>query len=46
MGPHINRRTVENVRRVGLTIERVQDLGAGGVFKLIVVRKDGTEKAI
>jgi ubiquinone/menaquinone biosynthesis C-methylase UbiE len=46
MGPHINRRTVENVRRAGLTIERVQDLGAGGVFKLIVVRKDGTEKAM
>jgi ubiquinone/menaquinone biosynthesis C-methylase UbiE len=46
MGPHINRRTVENVRRAGLTIERVEDLGAGGIFKLIVVRKDGAEKAI
>jgi len=39
VGPHINRRTVENVRRAGLTIEWVEDLGAGGVFKLIVARK-------
>ncbi|HEY76127.1 MAG TPA: methyltransferase domain-containing protein [Thermoflexia bacterium] len=39
MGPHINRRTVDNVRRAGLTLERVEDLGAGGIFKLIVARK-------
>ena len=39
MGPHINRRTVDNVRRAGLTVERVEDLGAGGIFKLIVARK-------
>ena len=30
MEPHINRRTVENVRRAGLLVERVEDLGAGG----------------
>jgi ubiquinone/menaquinone biosynthesis C-methylase UbiE len=40
MGPHINRRTVENVRRAGLKIERVEDMDAGGIVKLIVARKD------
>jgi len=39
MGPHINRRTVENVQRAGLTIERVEDMDAGGIVKLIVARK-------
>lgn len=38
MGPHINRRTVENVGTAGSEIERVEDLGAGGIFKLIVAR--------
>lgn len=38
MGPHINRRTVENVRNAGIQIERVDDLGAGDIFKLIVAR--------
>ena len=38
MGANINRRTVDNVRRAGLEIERVEDLGAGGIFKLIVAR--------
>lgn len=39
MGPHINRRTVQNVRHAGLQISRVKDLGMGGIFKLIVARK-------
>ena len=38
MGANINRRTVENVRRAGLTIERVEDLAAMGLVKLIVAR--------
>ncbi len=38
-GPHINRRTVDNVRRAGLLIEQVEDLGLRGIFKLIVARK-------
>ncbi len=38
MGPHINRRTVENVRKAGLILEQVEDIGAGGIFKLIVAR--------
>lgn len=38
MGANINRQTVENVRRAGLEIEQVEDLGAGGIFKLIVAR--------
>ncbi len=38
MGANINRRTVDNVRKAGLEIERVEDLGMGGVFKLIVTR--------
>jgi ubiquinone/menaquinone biosynthesis C-methylase UbiE len=40
IGPHINRRTVENVRRAGLAIERVKDMDPGGIVKLIVARKD------
>lgn len=38
MGANINRRTVDNVRRAGLEIERVEDLGMGGIFKLITAR--------
>ena len=38
MGANINRRTVDNVRLAGLEIERVEDLGMGGIFKLIVAR--------
>jgi ubiquinone/menaquinone biosynthesis C-methylase UbiE len=38
MGANINRRTVENVRASGLQIESVEDLGMGGIFKLIVAR--------
>jgi ubiquinone/menaquinone biosynthesis C-methylase UbiE len=38
MGPHINRRTVENVRKAGLILEQVQDLEGKGIFKLIVAR--------
>jgi ubiquinone/menaquinone biosynthesis C-methylase UbiE len=40
MGNHINRRTVENAHHAGLTLERVEDLAAGGVFKLIVARME------
>lgn len=35
-GANINRRTVENVRLAGLEIKQVEDLGAGGIFKMIV----------
>lgn len=38
MGANINRRTVDNVRRAGLEIEQIDDLGAGGIFKLIAAR--------
>ncbi len=38
MGANVNRRTVDNVRASGLQIETVEDLGMGGVFKLIVAR--------
>jgi ubiquinone/menaquinone biosynthesis C-methylase UbiE len=41
MGPHINRITVDNVRRAGLVIERVEDLDPFGVYKLIIARVDG-----
>ncbi len=37
MGANINRRTVENVLKSGLVVERVTDLGAG-IFKLIEAR--------
>ena len=45
MGANINRRTVENVRKAGLQIEKVENLGMGDIFKLIVAHpgeKDGT----
>ena len=38
MGANINRETVENVRKAGLEIEQVEDLGAGGIFKMIIAR--------
>jgi ubiquinone/menaquinone biosynthesis C-methylase UbiE len=38
MGANINRRTVENVRKSGLKVEKVEDLGMGGMVKLIVAR--------
>jgi ubiquinone/menaquinone biosynthesis C-methylase UbiE len=38
-GANINRRTVENIRRSGLQIERVEDLGIGDIFKLIIARR-------
>lgn len=40
MGGNINRRTIENVQRAGWTIERAEDLGMGGIFKLIIARHD------
>jgi ubiquinone/menaquinone biosynthesis C-methylase UbiE len=39
MGPNINRRTVENVRKAGLEIEKVEDIGMADIFKLIVARR-------
>jgi len=40
VGANINRRTVENVRRAELIIERVEDLAVMGLVKLIVARPD------
>jgi ubiquinone/menaquinone biosynthesis C-methylase UbiE len=37
-GANLNRRTVENVRRAGLIIEREEDLAPMGAVKLIVAR--------
>jgi ubiquinone/menaquinone biosynthesis C-methylase UbiE len=42
-GANINRRTVDNVRRAGLVIERVEDLAPMGLVKLIVARPDGAD---
>ncbi|MGD2144450.1 MAG: methyltransferase domain-containing protein [Anaerolineae bacterium] len=38
MGPHINRQTVENVRKAGLEVEQVKELTPGGLVKLIVAQ--------
>ncbi|MDO8578564.1 MAG: methyltransferase domain-containing protein [Dehalococcoidales bacterium] len=38
-GENFNRKTVENVARSGLVVEKVTDLGGGGIFKLIEARK-------
>ena len=43
IGANINRRTVENVRNAGLQIENVEDLGIGGMFKLITARVDSLQ---
>jgi phosphatidylethanolamine/phosphatidyl-N-methylethanolamine N-methyltransferase len=40
MGPHINRRTVENVKKAGLEVEGVEELAPGGLVKLIVARTE------
>jgi ubiquinone/menaquinone biosynthesis C-methylase UbiE len=41
MGPHINRRTEENVRRAGLEIDRTEALTPLELVKLIVARPAG-----
>lgn len=38
MGANVNRRTVENLQTAGLFVEGVEDLGLGGIFKLIQAR--------
>lgn len=35
MGANINRKTVENISKAGLVIEQVENLGMGGIFKMI-----------
>jgi len=42
MGANINRRTLENVQRSGLQLEHVEDVGMGGIFKLMVARSPET----
>ncbi len=44
MGPNINRDTVGNVREAGLELSQVEDLGLGGIFKMIVTRVGTTTK--
>ena len=44
MGPHINRRTVQNTRESDWRVERVEDLGPADIFKLIVARKEGEDE--
>ncbi len=46
MGPHINRRTEENVRQAGLKVERVECLASLDLVKLIVAlpAKDAREE--
>ncbi len=38
MGANINRRTMENIQKAGWSIEQAEDLGMGGIVKLIVAR--------
>ena len=42
MGPHINRKTVDNLQRAGLIIEKVEELDPFGIYKLIAAKVDGT----
>ena len=46
MGPHINRRTEENVGHAGLKVERVEHLAPLELVKLIVAVPDSGERAI
>ncbi len=39
MGANVNRRTVENVRAAGWSIVQAEDLGMGGIMKLIVAQR-------
>jgi phosphatidylethanolamine/phosphatidyl-N-methylethanolamine N-methyltransferase len=39
MGPNINRRTVENVGKSGIRIEKVENIGVADIFKLIIARR-------
>jgi hypothetical protein len=39
MGAKINQRTIANVEKSGLTIESIETLSWGGIFKLIIARK-------
>lgn len=43
MGPNINRDTVGNVLLSGLELLQVDDLGMGGIFKMISARVEKTE---
>ncbi len=38
VGANINRRTIANIEKAGLRIEKVEDLSTQGIFKLIVAR--------
>ena len=38
MGANINRRTIDNIQTAGWIIERAEDLGMGGIMKLVVAR--------
>lgn len=40
MGFNINRRTLLNGQRAGLALERIEDMGLGGIFKFIVARPE------
>ncbi|MHA1939135.1 MAG: class I SAM-dependent methyltransferase [Candidatus Thorarchaeota archaeon] len=39
-GANINRRTVDNVRRAGLIIDHIEDLGMGDIYKLIIAHRE------
>jgi phosphatidylethanolamine/phosphatidyl-N-methylethanolamine N-methyltransferase len=40
-GVNINRPTVRTVKDSGLTIERIEELGVGDIYKMIIARKPG-----
>lgn len=46
MGPNINRQTVQNVRSAGLRISEIENLGMGGIFKLIAAQKPADREGV
>lgn len=43
MGANINKRMVENVKKSGLIIERIEDMGMRGIFRLLIARTATTK---
>jgi ubiquinone/menaquinone biosynthesis C-methylase UbiE len=46
IGANMNRRTVENIEKAGLQIERLEDLSFQGIFKLIVAKPSNSQNAL
>jgi ubiquinone/menaquinone biosynthesis C-methylase UbiE len=46
MGANVNRRTVANVQKAGLVLERVENLAMGGIVRLIVAKSGSSAQSV